>query len=61
VLNVGKTATEQQLKITELEFAGVQGGYTKNAHFMQTNALRQRVRDNLKSQKWHLQCKRCFT
>jgi hypothetical protein len=51
VLNVGKTATEQQLKITEFEVARVQGGYTKNVHFMQANALRQRVRETLKSQK----------
>jgi len=41
VLNVGKTATEKQLKITEFEVASVQGGCTKNVHFMQTNALRQ--------------------
>ena len=41
MLNVGKTATEQQLKITEFEVASVQGGRTKNVHFMQTNALRQ--------------------
>jgi hypothetical protein len=50
VINVGKTATEKQFKIREFEVASVQGGYTKNVQFMQTNALRQRVRENLKSQ-----------
>jgi hypothetical protein len=46
VLKDGETATEQQFKIMEFEFASVQGGYTKNVHFMQTNAPRQRVREN---------------
>lgn len=51
VLNVGQTATEQRLKITEFEVASVQGDYRKNVQFMQINALRLRIRENLKPQK----------
>jgi hypothetical protein len=39
VLNGAKTIAQQQYKMTEFEVSSVQGGYTKNVHFMQTNAL----------------------